>query len=353
MTTTGAPHFAATGKGSPPQSLATRHSARSEGQTRPRADAPTRVGFLMAPNYTMITLAAAIAVLRMANRQSGRELYRWQCVTLDGHPTPSSDGLRLVPDCAADALGAVDFLFVCGGYRPERHCVPPFLAALRRFAKRRANLGALCTGSHYLAAAGLLDGYRCAIHWENADSLRAQFPTVQVSSSLFVMDRDRYTCSGGVSSIDLMLNLVAGTHGRTLARDISEQFIVDRMRTGQDPQRAPLHQLMEARNQPKLMEAVTLMEANIDEPLAMTEVAALAGVSRRQLQRLFHRYLHCAPTRHYLDLRLERGRLLLLQTGFPLADVATRCGFSSVRLFSKRYLQRYGRHPRQERRDEA
>ena len=306
----------------------------------------------MAPDYTMITLATAIAVLRMANRQSGRELYHWQCATLDGRPTPSSDRLRLLPDCAADALGPVDFLFVCGGYRPERQCLPPFLAALRRCAQRSANLGALCTGAHFLAAAGLLDGYRCAIHWENAASLRKQFPAVQVASSLFVMDRDRYTCSGGVSSIDLMLNLVAEAHGRDLAREISEQFIVERVRTGQDAQRVPLHHLLEARNRPKLTEAVALMEANIDEPLAMTEVAALAGVSRRQLQRLFHRYLHCAPTRHYLDLRLERGRLLLLQTGFPLTEVAQSCGFSSVRLFSKRYFERYGRHPSQERRDD-
>lgn len=320
---------------------------------RPEATTPTRIGFLMTPDYTMITLATAIAVLRMANRQSGRTLYQWRCATLDGWPTPSSDGLRLLPDCRVDDLGTVDFLFVCGGYRPERHAAPPLLTTLRRFARRGANLGALCTGSHFLAAAGLLDGYRCAIHWENADSLRTQFPAVQVSSALFVMDRDRYTCSGGVSSIDLMLHLVAAAHGRALAREISAQFIVERVRSGQDPQPVPLHHLLVARNQPKLAEAVELMEANIDEPLAMTELALLAGVSRRQLQRLFHRHLHCAPTRHYLDLRLERGRLLLLQTGFPLKRVASLCGFGSARLFSKRYFEKYGRHPREERREEA
>lgn len=314
---------------------------------------PTRIGFLMTPDYTMITLATAIAVLRMANRQSGRDLYGWRCATLDGRPTPSSDGLLMLPDCGVGGLGMVDFLFVCGGYRPERHCAPTLLATLRRFAHRGVNLGALCTGSHFLAAAGLLDGYRCAIHWENADSLRTQFPAVQVSSALFVMDRDRYTCSGGVSSIDLMLNLVAAAHGRALAREISAQFIVERVRTGQDPQPVPLHHLLVARNQPKLAEAVALMEANIDEPLAMTELALLAGISRRQLQRLFHRHLHCAPTRHYLDLRLERGRLLLLQTGFPLARVASLCGFRSPRLFSKRYFEKYGRHPLEERREEA
>ena len=314
------------------------------------APPPTRIAFLMTQDYTLITLTSAIAVLRMANRQSGTELYRWRCVTLDGQPVPSSDGLRLMPDCATGRLQAADIVFVCGGYHPERHVSPPLLRALRGFDQRGMGLGALCTGAHFLAAAGLLDGYRCAIHWENAESLRAQFPLVQVTSSLFAVDRNRYTCSGGVSSIDLMLNLVAAAHGRDLAREISEQFIVDRVRTDHDPQRAPLHNLWHAADQPRLLEAVALMEANVEEPLALAEVAALTGVSGRQLQRLFQRYLHCSPARHYLHVRLERGRLLLLQTSLPLAEVAARCGFSSARRFRLHYHETYGRHPRDERR---
>lgn len=312
--------------------------------------APTRIAFLMARDYTMITLASAIAVLRMANRQSGTTLYRWQCVTLDGAPTPSSDGLRLVPDCAAGDLEQTDIVFVCGGYDPQRQNSPALMNALRGFAERGMSLGALCTGAHFLAAAGLLDGYRCAIHWENADALRTQFPAVQVTSSLFAVDRDRYTCSGGVSAIDLLLHVVANAHGRALARDISDQFIVERVRTGQDSQRAPLHSLLQAAGQPKLLDAVALMEANLDEPLALAEVAGFAGLSQRRLQRLFRRYLNCSPSQHYLHLRLQRGRLLLLQTSLPIAEVAARCGFAGIRRFNSHYFKVYGRHPRDERR---
>ncbi len=313
-------------------------------------DEPTRIGFLMTPDYTIVTLTSAIAALRMANRLSERELYRWACLTLDGAPVGSSDGLRIVPDGDVDLLDPVDMLFVCGGYHVEKHCDKTLLDALRGFAKRRVPLGALCTGAHFLAAAGLLDGYRCAIHWENLSSLREQFPRVQASSRLFEIDRDRYTCSGGISSIDLMLNLVRAAHGQRLARDISEQFILERVRTENDMQRTPLNNHIGAVNHQKLVDAVALMEANIEEPLTLAEVADYTGASGRQMERLFHEHLHCTPSRYYLDLRLSRGRLLLMQTGMTVIDIASRCGFSTAARFGKSYVAKYGKRPTDERR---
>ena len=312
-------------------------------------DSPVHVGFLMIPDYTMITFANAIAVLRMANRQSGRELYRWSTLTMDGQPVCSSDGLELKPGSSVAAVGPLDILMVCGGYHIETECSKPIMAALRGFAKKNVPLGALCTGTYVLAAAGLLDGYRCTIHWENLSSLQEQFPRLQVTSNLFVIDRDRYTCSGGVSSIDLMLNLVASIHGHQLVQEISEQFTYERVRSEKDAQRVPLHYLIGA-SQPKLVDAVTLMEANIEEPLGLDEMASYVGISRLQLERLFQKHLHCAPSRYYLELRLHRARLLLLQTSMPVIDVAISCGFSTAPHFSKCYSEHYGKPPRDERR---
>lgn len=311
---------------------------------------PANFGFLLVPQYTILTLTSAIAVLRMANRLRGETLYRWRCATLDGAPVASSDGLELIPDGAIDALDAVDTLFVCAGYHPERQGDARLFAALRQLAGRDATLGALCTGTRLLAEAGLLDGYRCAIHWENAESLRSDFPRLRVSSSLFVIDRDRCTCAGGIASIDLMLNLVAEAHGAELMRDISAQFAVERVRTEEDAQRVPLHYLIGAGRQPRLMDAVALMEANIAEPLQLGELAQYVGVSRRQLERLFHVHLGSTPSRYYQHLRLHRGRLLLQQTGAPVAEVAERCGYGSVARFAQVYAARYGRRPRDERR---
>jgi len=314
-------------------------------ETTLNAASPVHIGFLMLPEYTLSTFANAVAVLRMANRQSGRELYRWSTLTLYGQPVSSSSNIELVFDGTVDTVAPIDIFMVCGGYSIEKHCTTELLSTLRAFAKEKVPLGALCTGTFALAAAGLLEGYRCTIHWENLPSLREKFPRLLISSSLFVIDRDRYTCSGGISSIDLMLNLVSKIHGHALVQEISEQFTCERVRTEEDVQRMPLRYLVGA-NQPKLVDAVALMEANIEEPLSLDDVAAYVGISRRQLERLFDKYLHCAPSRYYLELRLYRARLLLLQTNIPIIEVAVSCGFSTAPHFSKCYSDLYGKPPR-------
>lgn len=307
------------------------------------------IGFLLMPEYTLSTFSNAVSVLRMANRLSDKELYRYSVFSLDGESVVSSAGLELKLDGSLKSTDDMQVLIVCGGYNIKDHCTRETLEALRAMDKKNIPLGGICTGSYVLASAGLLDGYRSTIHWENIASMREQFPKLNISSSLFVIDRDRYTCSGGISSIDLMLNLVASIHGHQLVQQISEQFTCDRVRTEKDPQRAPLQYLMGA-SQPRLVDAVTLMEANIEEPLSLDEVAEYVGISRRQLERLFNRYLHCAPSRYYLELRLSRARLLLLQTSIPVIDVAISCGFSTAPHFSKCYSDLYGKPPSSERR---
>ena len=315
----------------------------------PEAETALHVSFLMLPEYTLSAFSNAIGILRMANRLTDRTLYTWSVHSLDGQSVISSAGLELTIDGSlADATDA-NILMVCGGYSVKKYCNKLLTDGLRKIAKRKIPIGGIDTGTYALAVAGLLDGYRCTIHWENLSSLREEFPRLEITSSLFVIDRDRYTCSGGISSIDLMLNLIASIHGHQLVQEISEQFTCDRVRTEKDAQRAPLKYLIGA-SQPRLVDAVTLMESNIEEPLTLDEVADYVGISRRQLERLFNRYLHCAPSRYYLELRLSRARLLLLQTSIAVIDVAISCGFSTAPHFSKCYSDLYGKPPSAERR---
>tara|TARA_B110000240_G_scaffold30667_1_gene32698 strand:- start:849 stop:1832 length:984 start_codon:yes stop_codon:yes gene_type:complete len=315
----------------------------------PEAETALHVSFLMLSEYTLSAFSNAIGILRMANRLTDRALYTWSVHSLDGQSVISSAGLELTIDGSlADATDA-NILMVCGGYSVKKYCNKLLTDGLRKIAKRKIPIGGIDTGTYALAVAGLLDGYRCTIHWENLSSLREEFPRLDITSSLFVIDRDRYTCSGGISSIDLMLNLIASIHGHQLVQEISEQFTCDRVRTEKDAQRAPLKYLIGA-SQPRLVDAVTLMESNIEEPLTLDEVADYVGISRRQLERLFNRYLHCAPSRYYLELRLSRARLLLLQTSIAVIDVAISCGFSTAPHFSKCYSDLYGKPPSAERR---
>ena len=310
---------------------------------------PEHFGFFLVPNYSMIAFSSAIEPLRMANRDAGRDLYRWSIYTIDGLPEKASNSLEITPDDRIDNATDVSILFVCGGADIADAWSKPLQQSLRRFAKRNHALGALCTGSYLLARAGLLDGYRCTIHWENIASLREEFPSVQVSDDLFVFDRDRISCAGGQSSMDMMLKLIHDRHGNKIVTRISEQFICERIRSSDDRQRIPLH-LALGSNQPKLTEAVTLMEANIEEPISLDELSNYVGISRRQLERLFQKHLNCVPTRYYLKLRLNRARLLLLQTSKSIVDIALACGFISAPHFSKCYRDLFGIPPRDERR---
>ncbi|MGH8266105.1 MAG: GlxA family transcriptional regulator [Steroidobacteraceae bacterium] len=308
----------------------------------------SKFAFLTLPRYSMIALANAVEPLRMANNLTGQPVYDWSIVSLDGQPTPASNGLELSPTEVLEQVGAVDILFVCGGLDVQEVVTPKTLAALRRLAERRVPLGALCTGGYALAKAGLLDKYRATIHWENLSALHEEFPRIQLSDQLFTIDRDRFTCSGGVAPLDLMLHLVEAKLGARISQLISEQFIVDRIRSGRDRQYVPLRAQIGVSHE-SLIKVAQLMEDNIEKPLSLDEIAAATALSRRQIERLFKRHLNCVPKRYYLQLRLRRARELLLQTSMPIIDITTACGFASPPHFSRCYRAQFGCPPSAER----
>ncbi len=309
---------------------------------------PIRYGFLLVENYSMIAISSAIEPLRMANRLAKQDLYEWPVYTLDGNPVPASNGLIINPDDAIENAKKLDILFICAGVDVAGVFNKDLQSTLHKFDRQKTKLGGLCTGTFLLAKAGLLDNYKCTIHWENLASMREEFPQVIVNDELYEVDRDRLTCAGGSAPLDMMLKLIAESHGGKLSANISEQFICDRIRGRHDRQRTPLQQHLGA-SQPKLIEAITLMEANIEEPMSIDELSHLVGVSRRQLERLFQKYLNCVPTRYYMDLRLNCARRLLLQTGKSVIDVSLACGFVSPPHFSKCYRDYFGIPPRDER----
>lgn len=311
---------------------------------------PKRFVFWLMPNYSMIAFTNAVETLRMANRLAGKMLYEWRIVSLHGEQVTASNGLEINGQGALfEQTRPRDVVIVCGGVDVDRVVDKDVIAGMKQLARDKHIIGALCTGTYVLAHAGLLDGYRCTIHWENLASLRDQFPNAIISAELFEIDRDRYTSTGGTAPLDMFLTLIREHHGQALAAAISEEFVCERIRGKNDKQRVPLrHQL--GTSQPKLVEAVSLMESNLEEPMSLDELASCVGLSRRQLERLFQRHLQCVPTRYYLELRLNRARQLLLQTSKSIVDIAFACGFVSAPHFSKCYRDFFGVPPRDERR---
>ncbi len=309
----------------------------------------TRFGFLTLRHFSMIAFTNAIEPLRMANYLAREDIYRWSVYSLDGDPVEASNGLTVAPTSRIGDAAPLDVLFVCGGIDVPHAVDERLILLLRRLARERMNLGALCTGAYALAKAGLLDGYRCAIHWENLWGLRETFPRIVFTPDLFVVDRDRCTCTGGIAPLDMILHLITPRIGRTLAAGISEQFIVERIRDSKDRQRIPIAARLGGCH-PAITQAAALMEANIEEPLTLEELARMTEVSQRQLQRLFHRSLGLTPAQYYVTLRLGRGRELLQQTAMPITSIAVACGFRSPAHFSKSYRAVFAHPPSQERR---
>ena len=309
----------------------------------------TRYAFLTLSNYSLIAVTNALEVLRMANRVVGRDVYEWSIASLNGRPVPASSTLELTPTIALDKIGKVEILFVCGGINVREAVSNPLLTALRRLGERRVGLGALCTGGYALARAGLLDHYRATIHWENLTALREEFPRVQLNDQVFSIDRDRYTASGGTAPLDLMLNLIQLKHGFRISQQVSEQFVVERVRSSDDRQYVPLRAQVGS-SHGSMIQVAELMEENIEKPLSLEDIARSTGLSRRQIERLFRRHLDCVPKRYYLEMRLRRARELLLQTAMPIMDVTTSCGFKSPPHFSRCYRSMFGHPPSAERR---
>jgi AraC family transcriptional regulator, glycine betaine-responsive activator len=308
--------------------------------------------FMALPNFTMIAFSNAIEVLRMANYLSGQTLYRWSVVSPDGGPVMASNGLSVMTQPIASLQEQPDIVFVCGGVDVQRATDNAHLSALRRFAHSGIALGSLCTGTYALARSGLLDGYACAIHWENMSALKEEFPNTRFLKELFVIDRDRVTCTGGVAPLDMMLHLIAPRIGTARVTQIAEQFIVEHVRDTSAQQRMPLVARLGSANK-SLFEVIALMESNIEEPLSREELARLANMSQRQLQRLFREHLGMTPTHYYLTLRLRRARELLLQTDMSIMHITMACGFQSACHFSKSYRDAFCTAPTRERRKQV
>jgi len=310
---------------------------------------PTDVGFLLIPGFALLAYASAVEPLRAANRLSGRILYRWSHVSIDGLPAFASNGVGIAADHRVGGDVRFDWLIVCAGGNPAAFRHGPTFAWLRRLARRGVTLGGVSGGPYLLARANVLGGHSFTIHWEHAPALIEEYPDLDLRRSLFEIDRDRLTAGGGTASLDMMHAVIARDHGAALALKVSEWFLQTQIREGAEPQRMRLRERLGTGNG-ALLRVVARMEERIESPLPRGDLARTANVSLRQLERLFRQHLGCTLGEHYLGLRLNRARDLLRQTGLPLIEVALATGFTSASSFSRSYRARYGHPPRNERR---
>ena len=309
---------------------------------------PRRFVFVLLDQFTLLCYACAVESLRIANRMSGKKLYEWRIIGEGGQTATCSAGTAFQLDGDLEEIPRDETIILCGGIDVASATTKKLLNWLRREARRGAKVGGLCTAGYSLAKAGLLDGKRATIHWENQDSFVEEFEDVTLTKSVFVIDGNTFTTAGGTASIDLMLKFIADDHGEALAGAVADQLIYTTIRTDQDTQRLSVPTRIGVRH-PKLSAVIHMMEANIEEPISPSILARDVGMSTRQLERLFRRYLNRSPKRYYMELRLQKARNLLMQTDMSVINVALACGFASPSHFSKCYRAQYDTTPYRER----
>ncbi len=311
--------------------------------------------FFLIPNFSMIAFSTAIEPLRLANRIQESPSYSWHLASFDGEPVTASNGVTVSVDknlaqerSVLNSSNRPSMLFVCSGIGVEDHENKTLFAYLRENKKQGVTVGGLCTGAYLLAAAGMLNNKRCAIHWEDLPGFTERFPQIQAFADLYEMEDGVCTCAGGTASLDMMLGIIGEDHSQELVNRVCEQALTDRVRNPQDRQRLPLRARLGVQNT-KVLTIIEYMEANISEPLELLEIANYVGLSRRQIERLFQNHMGRSPARYYLEIRLDRARHLLIQSALPVVEVAIACGFISASHFSKCYRELFGKSPLQER----
>ncbi len=304
------------------------------------------VTLLLVEGFSMMSVASAVEPLRSLNRLIDREAWRWRLASLDGGVLAASNGIPIPTETADTALPGSHYFVVCGGLRIQSVDERRYLAVLRKAVRNGIRVGSLSTGTYLLARAGLLDGYRSTIHWENRPAFQEEFPELTCTDKLYEIDRDRMTCSGGTAAMDLMLHLITERHGADLARRVANQFHHDRIRDERDNQSGGRLERM-SHLPPAVRGAVRLMQRHVEDTISIADIAETVGMSPRQLERLFLRYLQTSPARYYLSLRIDRARELLLYSDRPILEVAIAAGFTSTSHFAHWFKKLQGVRPSQ------
>lgn len=300
--------------------------------------------FVLLPQFTLLAFSSALDPLRIANQLAQQPLYGWHVVSEDGRAVTASSGVDIAVHGTLDTVTQEMQLFVCSGNDGLRAASAPVLAALRRHHRFGGRIGGICTGAATLARAGLLDGRRFTLHWENQPGFIEAFPDLQPSRARVEADGDLLTCSGGSAATEMMLTLIASDYGEDFAIAVADMCLNTPDRAPGRDQRSSIARAIDSRN-PKLLHVLRAMYAHIEDPVTLEDLARSAGVSRRHMERMFTLFLGEPPAMTYRNIRLDRAQALLAETDLSVLDVAIATGFNSVAVLSRHFKKRFGETP--------
>ena len=304
--------------------------------------------FVLINDFSLIAFSNAIEPLRLANRLAREELYSWKITSETGERVKCSSGFYFDVDSSIHQINNDDYLLFCGGENIKKNITKTLINWIRKESRKQIYIGSICTGTYILAKAGIINDVSSTIHWENRESIKEEFEYLNITDSIFTIDKKRFSAAGGTASIDLMLNIISQDHGVNFAKKIADQVLHDSIRTEFDKQLPFIPNRIGVRN-PRILNAIQIMEINIEEPLKPSDIAIELGISLRQLERLFQRFFKLSPKNYYMKIRLQKARHLLLQTEMNVLQIAMATGFTSSSHFSKCYKLQFNIAPFKER----
>ncbi|WP_374378378.1 GlxA family transcriptional regulator [Dongia sp.] len=304
-----------------------------------------RVGVVLTPGFSLMAFASLVEPLRGANLISGQTLYEWHHLSPEGGTVSSGGGLAVLTEPLPGTQGPTfDMVVVCGGMGSDTYRNTRLRSYLGRLARHNVIIGSASTASFILAACGLLTDRRCTVHWDYMEAFQEAYPRIRVTSDLFVIDRGIFTCAGGTSAMDVMLQMIRQRQGAEFASKVADQFVYGTIRQAKDDQRMSLRNRLGI-VQPALVKAIEAMEGHVESPLRTPRLAKHAGVSTRQLERLFLQQFGRSPTKYYVMVRLEKARKLLRHSSLSVLEVGVSCGFTSASHFARAYRNQFGTSP--------
>ncbi len=305
---------------------------------------PTRIGVLLVDDFALMSFASVVEPFRAANLIAGEKIYEVLHFAASGTGATSSSGMVVPSHGDILKCGKLKFVFVVAGGNQREILEAPVVPALRRLDQRGVTLGGVSGGPLLLAHAGLMEGRRMTVHWEHVPALAEISPSLTIERSLYVIDRNRVTCAGGIAPMDMMHALIAEQHGRDFARKVSDWFLHTEIRPSAGAQRSSLAERYGSKNR-IVLDTIELMTSHVADTLPLTRLAVFAGVGPRQLNRLFRQQLGVPTMAFYLDLRLDHARRLLANTTLSVTEVALATGFSTASHFSSAFRKRFGLPP--------
>lgn len=307
------------------------------------SDRKPKFAFLLQPEFPMNAFILATEALRIANQNSGKDLFDWMLASESGKSVRASNGMRIEVDSDLASLPHCDYLILLEGNLPTQNNSPQLLSTLRNAYRHGATVIGVDTGAFALARAGLTAERKLVIHWEAAPAYLEHFPDAQIENQLYLIDKQLGFCAGGVGMLDLMLDLIGRLRGAALAREVANALI-------HTPRDAAQPQRIEGAGsvaEPSLSRRlIALMERHLDFPLSPRLLAEQLNISVRTLERHCLREFNQTPTQLYLLVRLQAARNLLFYEEGDIKDIAVACGFSYPSVLTRAFKAQFGQSPR-------